>query len=43
MLFQSKNFHSDVSISGDTTKYDIGGGHLQTLGPWFIMGDELTW
>lgn len=43
VVSKSKNFHSDVSISGDTTKYDIGGGHSQTLDYLgFIMGDEVN-
>lgn len=43
VVSKSKNFHSDVSISGDTTKYDIGGGHSQTLDYLgFVLGDEVN-
>ncbi len=42
VVSKSKNFHTDVSISGDATKYDIGGGHSQTLDyVGFVMGDEV--
>lgn len=43
VVSKSKEFHADVSISGDTTKYDIGGGHSQTLDYLgFVMGDEVN-
>ena len=43
VVSKSKEFHSDVSISGDTTKYDIGGSHSQTLDyVGFVMGDEVN-
>jgi len=43
VVSKSKNFDSDVSISGDISKYDIGGGHSQTLDYLgFVMGDEVN-
>ena len=43
VVSKSKTFNSDVSISGDTTKYDIGGSHSQTLDyVGFVMGDEVN-
>lgn len=43
VVSKSKNFDSDVSISGDISKYDIGGGHSQTLDYLgFVMGNEVN-
>lgn len=44
VVSKNKTFNAAVTVSGDSslTKYDIGGGHSQTLDyVGFIMGDEV--